>query len=159
MKRPDMDVMTHDQGLIGSINAERGPKAKGKIRKPMTNHNKRRWDTVGFIRYKLDAHLPDRPRVIWRYHPQYTKFLIGDVVAVSVCHSPDRGAKVDLLSLVKSKNKAASLGSKLEKEIDAFFIRWKPSSKKKGPARGKKWYKQQSGGRDNVDSLVSAGWK
>ena len=148
MKRPDMDFMTDDRGLIGSIDAERGPRAKGKRRPATLNYSRRRSDTAGLIRFRLTEYLHKDAYVYWSYQLQRTEFLIGDVVVATVDHS-DGGVRVDLSTLMKNANKATNLQSELGKEIQAFFTKWKPARTKKNPARGKSWYTQR---RDDDDA-------
>ena len=139
MERPDMDVMTDDRGLIGSIRKERGPKAKGKIRSVTLNHRKRRGGTAKIIQRSLAKFIPKDTYVKWRYKPRRTEFLIGESVAAYVEHS-DGGVHVDLSPWVKNGNEAASIQSELGRRIRKFFTKWKPASGTKSSAHGKNWY-------------------
>ena len=147
IKRPDMDFMTDDKGLIGSIYAERGPRSKGKRLSATLSYSKRRNDTAGFIKRRLAGYIPKDTYVYWRYRLQCTEFLIRDAVAATVDHS-DGDAQVDLSTWVKNVNKATNLQSELKTEIQAFFTKWKPARNKKSPVRGKGWYTQH---RDDDD--------
>ena len=154
MKRPDMDFMTDDRGLSGSIDAERGHGAKGKRRSATLNYSRRRSDTAKLVKIRLSEYIPENAYVYWDYHLQRTEFLIGDVVAMAVDHS-NGGVHVDLSTWVKNANKAASLQSELGKEIQAFFTRWKPARGKRNSARGKGWYTQRRDDDYDVDGLGS----
>ena len=142
MKLPDMDIMTDDKGLIGSVGSERGPKARGKTRSVMRNYMKRRGDTAGFIRYKIRKHLSKAIRVKWDYRIRFTKFLVDDVVVASMDHSQGEKVEVDLSSLVKDDTKHADLQSKLGTEIQEFFDQWRPARGGRDLPRGKDWYRQ-----------------
>ena len=138
MMRQDMDVMTDDRALIGSISNERNPRTKGRIRSVTLNYRKRREDTAGFIRYHLDKYTPENVYVKWRDRPRYTEFLIEDVKVVSIDHAREGDIQVDLSPWVKNPDKILKLQSKLGTQIQNFFSRWKPKGGGKGPAQGKR---------------------
>ena len=156
MMRQDMDVMTDDKGLIGSINKERSPKTKGKIRSVMPNYRKRRWDTARLIRNKLDKYVPENVYVKWRDRPRYTEFLIEDVKVASIDHSRKGSVQVDLSSWAKNRNEVLKLQPELETQIWEYFSKWKPKRGGKGPAQGKDWYMRRRGGNDDIDGLSEA---
>ena len=142
VERPDMDVMTDDKALAGSIRQDRGPKARGRVRSATVNYCKRRWDTVGFIRYMLRGHLSKYTRGNWVDRGTHTEFLLNGAVVVSMDHDQRGGARVSPLSCIRNPAVHAALQSKIAKEAKEFFARWRPSRKKKGADKGKNWYKQ-----------------
>lgn len=143
VERPDMDVMTDDKALAGSIRQDRGPKARGRVRSATVNYRKRRWDTVGFIRYMLREHLPKCARGNWVDRGTHTEFLLDGTVAVSVDHDQRGGARVSSLSCVKSPAARAALQLKIARDAGKFFSQWKPSRKKKGADKGRDWYRRR----------------
>ena len=150
---PDMDVMTEDKHLIGAIKSERGPKAKGVIRHLMSNYNKRRGDTAGFIRYRLGKYITKDIHVEWCDRLQYTEFLIKDVRMISINYSPERNVQVVLSPEVKKYVKDLKSQYELETQIQEFFSQWKPKADKKVPAQKKGGYVQYLNDNDDLDGL------
>ena len=142
IKRPDIDIMTDDKGLRGSIENERASKTRGKVRQVMRNYYQRRNDTAGFIRGKIEKHLVKDDFVKWNYRIRFTEFSVGNAVVASMDHSQSERVRVDLSALVNNSNKHGKLQSKLEKEIQDFFTRWKPARGGRRSPHGKDWYRQ-----------------
>ena len=150
---PDMDVMTEDKHLIGTIKSERGSKAKGVIRHTMLNYNKRREDTAGFIRRKLGKYVTKDIYVEWHDRLQYTEFLIKDVRMISINYSLERNAQVVLSPEVKKYVKDLKSQSELETQIQKFFSQWKPKADKEIPAQKKDRYAQHLNDSDDLNGL------
>ena len=143
VERPDMDVMTDDKALAGSIRQDRDPKARGRIRSATANYSKRRQDTIGLIRHLLGEHLPKCAHWNWVDHGTYTEFLLDGAVVVSVDHDQRGVARVSPLPCVKNPAVHAALQSKIARETKKLFTKWRPSRKKKGVDKGKNWYKRR----------------
>lgn len=145
IERPNMDIMTDDKGLRGSIERERGADARGRILSATCNYKKRRWSVAWLIKHMLDGHIPKDAFVKWSNHGRSTEFYIGDKMVASVSGESTR---VDLSSWVKSPTKRKTLESEIGGKIGERFRSWKPSRRKNGSAEGKKWYRRQASGHD-----------
>lgn len=146
MERPDMDVMTGDKSLIGSICNE-NHQARDKARSVLYNHNKRRGDTAGFIRRKIAKNVTPDVVVGWQYRATRTEFLIGGEVAVSIQHPPGGKWSADPSGQACGKRAGAGLS---RKEVLRFFSEWKPEQGGRGPPQKKDLYRRN---RDDI-----SGW-
>ena len=153
---PDMDVMTEDKHLIGAIESERISKAKGVIRHVMSNYNKRRGDTAGFIKYELGRYITKNIQIKWHDRLQHIEFLINDVKGVSMNYSLERNAQVFLLPGVRKHIKDLKSQYELETQIQEFFSQWTPKANKKVPAQKKGRYVQYLDDNDDLDGLDKA---
>ena len=143
VERHGMDVMTDDRALADSIRHDRGPKAKGRVRSATVNYNKRRWDTLGLIRYLLRDYLTKRVRGDWVDRGAHTEFLLGGVVVASADHDQRGDARVGSLPWVDNPVARAALQSKISSKAGEFFFKWRPSRKKKNVDKSKDWYRQR----------------
>ena len=156
---PDMDVMTEDKHLIGAIKSERGSKTKGMIRHLISNYNKRRGDTAGFISHKINKYIQGDICVEWYDRLQYTEFWIKDVRMIYINYSPERKVQVILLSEVKKYVKDLKSQSELETQIHKFFSQWKPKTDRKVPAQKKDRYTQYLNDNDDLSRIDKTGRK
>ena len=139
VKRPRMDVMTDDKGLVGSIRRDRGRVPRGKIRSATLSYRKRRWATARHIERKILKHLPGNAAITWKDSGPRTEFLLGDSVVASMNHSGG-DIRVDLSSCIADSDGRGPLQSTLARDIEKFFRKWKPYPN----ARHKKgWYRRQ----------------
>ena len=141
MKRPDMDVLTDDRGLEGSINQERGAKGIGRIRQGAINYNKRRNAVVWRIRLLLAAHISKNAHIKWHDLGRRTVFLVENKAVISVNHSKKAGVQVDLKPWIHNKMRRESVQRQVAANIGDLFHKWRPS--KKAAVNGKRWYQRQ----------------
>lgn len=138
MARRDMDVVTGDKSLIGSIRNE-NPKARRRIYSVLDNHNKRRWDTMGFIKHNIVKNVAMDATVDCQYMASHTEFLIGGKVVVSIQHPQGEKGRVDLSRQIYDTHADAEL---IKKKILRVFSEWKPKRGGRGPLREKDLYKR-----------------
>lgn len=143
IERPDMDVMTDDRGLWGSIERERGAGSRGRLLSATCNHKKRRQNAAWLIKHMLDGHIPKDAFVKWSDRGGRTEFYIDGKTVASVS---GEGARVDLSPWVESADRRRALESEIGINVGERFRDWKPGRRKNGAAKGKKWYRRQAGG-------------
>lgn len=141
VRRPDMDVMTGDKGLAGSIRRERGRGSRGRILAVMSGYTGRRNHTVRLIRRRLGDYLPADARLGWSTLGRCTRFNVDGCMIASADAAGRSNVQVDLSRLVDDRERRGALESELGREIGESFRGWKPDRRKKD-IRGKDWYRQ-----------------
>ena len=131
MARPDMDVMTDDKSLRGSIRND-NPQARRRVYSVLYNHSKRRGDTAGFIKHKIVKNVTTDTTVKWRYRASRTEFLIRGKIVVSIHHPQGEKWSVDLSKQACDKHADTEF---VKKGILRFFSEWKPEQGGRGPPR------------------------
>lgn len=136
-KYPDADVITLDGGLAGSINKERGKNSKSKT--PFSyrcDYRDKRSSTAGCIKYALGSIIKKDDKILFDDLRLRTKFLLNGKEIVSIDHIQGGSVTVNLLSLVRKRDKKiVNKEKKLENQIRKHFFQWKYKGVKKGPKR------------------------
>ncbi|MDE0526410.1 MAG: hypothetical protein OXI27_07455 [Thaumarchaeota archaeon] len=157
MERPDMDVMTGDKSLIGSICNE-NPQARGRVYSVLYNHNKRRVVTAAFIKRKIVKNFTTDADIDCQYRYGRTEFLVGGKVAASIHHPRGEKHRVDLSRQVWGKRADAEL---IKKEILKRFSEEKSKQGGRGPRRKEDVYRlNRNDGYDWADDVKwRSSWK